>query len=165
MNNAIVVKRTTKADITAVSQILSQSWKAAFRDFFSSEELDQFASEKRFSSILENIIDGNVGELRVAMLDNTPVGQIFWVGDLESKKTEIVSLFTLPQMWRQGVGERLIRQAEAEIQNGLIEVWTFEKNVQARSFYEKMGYTFSAYTRKSEFAGLLEVQYVKRMTP
>lgn len=163
VNNSIVVQRATKADVIAISRILSQSWKAAFGDFFSLDELNQIASEKRFFSILENVIDGNKGELRVAMLDNTPVGQIFWVSDPKCGKTEIISLFTLPQVWGQGVGEQLLLQAEAEIQNGLIELWTFKKNVRARRFYEKMGYTLGMNIRKSDFAELLEVQYTKRV--
>lgn len=163
MNNSIVVQRATKADITAVSQILSQAWKAAFGDFFSLDELNQIASEERFFSILENVMGGNKGELRVALLDSTPVGQVFWVSDPKRAETEIISLFTLPQVWGKGVGKRLLLQAEAEIQNGLIGLWTFQKNVRARSFYEKMGYTLSTNIRKSEFAGLLEVQYTKRI--
>lgn len=79
MNDSIVVRQARKSDVMSISQILSQSWKAAFNDFFSPDELSQIASEERFFSILENVIVSNMGELRVATLDDTPVGEIFGI--------------------------------------------------------------------------------------
>lgn len=163
MNDSIVVRQARKSDVTSISQILSQSWKAAFNDFFSPDELSQIASEERFFSILENVIVSNMGELRVATLDDTPVGEIFWYSNPARNATEIISLFTLPQIWGKGVGKQLLLQAEAESQHNLMELWTFQKNARARRFYEKMGYTLSANMRASDFVGLSEVQYVKEL--
>lgn len=81
MNDSIVVRQARKSDVMSISQILSQSWKAAFNDFFSPDELSQIASEERFFSILENVIVSNMGELRVATLDDTPVGQVSITAD------------------------------------------------------------------------------------
>ncbi len=163
MNDSIVVQRATKTDILAISGILSQSWRAAFGDFISLDELDRIASEERFCLILENVLSGDKGQLRVALLNDIPVGQVFWISDPERVETEIISLFTLPQVWGKGVGKRLLLQVEAESQNEVMVLWTFQKNVRARRFYEKMGYTLNTNIRKSEFAGLLEVQYTKRI--
>lgn len=72
MNDSIVVQRATKTDILAISGILSQSWKAAFGDFISLDELDRIASEERFCLMLENVLSGDKGQLRVALLNDTP---------------------------------------------------------------------------------------------
>lgn len=47
MDNSIVVQQATKADVLPIAQILSQSWRAAFKELFSSDELTQIASEKK----------------------------------------------------------------------------------------------------------------------
>ena len=61
------------------------------------------------------------------------------------------------------MGKQLLLQVEKEVQSEVIEIWTFEKNKRARSFYEKMGYELSENVRKSEFDGLLEVKYIKKI--
>ena len=167
MDNSIVVQQATKADVLPIAQILTQSWRGAFKELVSSDELTQIASEKRFCFILENVLSCDKGHLRMALRGGDPAGEIFWLSGQQNMDAEIVSLFVVPQAWGQGVGKQLLLQAEKEIQaerdNELIELWTFQKNVHAQNFYERMGYTCSKRMRKSEFGGLLEIQYIKNV--
>lgn len=163
MNNSIVIRQARKTDISFISKVISQSWKVAFQEYFSLEKLNQIASEERFFTVIDSVLSCNKGSLRVALIDNELVGEVFWFCDLESSTTEIISLFTLPQVWGNGVGKQLLLQVEKEVQSEVIEIWTFEKNKRARSFYEKMGYELSENVRRSEFDGLLEVKYIKKI--
>jgi len=47
-------------------------------------------------------------------------------------------LYLHPEHQRQGIGSRLLRRA-MQTQTAL-QLWTFQKNVQARSFYEQHGF-------------------------
>lgn len=67
----------------------------------------------------------------MALRGGDPAGEIFWLSGQQNMDAEIVSLFVVPQAWGQGVGKQLLLQAEKEIQaerdNELIELWTFQK--------------------------------------
>ena len=86
-------------------------------------------------------------------------GFICWQDAEES--TELIALHTLPESWGTGLGHALMTDALAQMGDKTVYLWAFKKNVRARRFYEKHGFTWDGSERISEFDDALEVRYVK----
>lgn len=73
--------------------------------------------------------------------------QVVWVGESEGRVVGYVSLdgpmlndlYVLPGMQGQGAGSALLAKAR-ELSPGELSLWTFQRNEQARRFYEQRGF-------------------------
>ena len=87
-------------------------------------------------------------EMRAWVRDILLVRETTWVAsvgdDLSGFMTldndEIDQLYLHPEMRRRGIGSALVAHAKTQSPNGLRLV-TFQKNLTARAFYEKHGFT------------------------
>lgn len=61
------------------------------------------------------------------------------VGIIAFKEDWIEQFYILPAFQRQGIGSALLKKAQQNYP--LLQLWTFQKNKTARSFYEKHGFT------------------------
>ncbi|HEY9330224.1 MAG TPA: GNAT family N-acetyltransferase [Streptomyces sp.] len=75
-----------------------------------------------------------VAELRKDGGAAEPVGFVSVDGD------EIEQLYLRPDMRRRGIGTRLLAKARERSPQGL-GLYTFQRNTEARSFYERHGFT------------------------
>lgn len=166
MDKKIIVKKADRKDIGDLASIMSQSWKAAFCELIDEESLNQFADENRFEEILSRVHSSGMGNLYIAYMNNKPVGEIFWYM-AEEKHAEILSVHSIKEVWGTGLGAEMFRHIERDIVNieGIEEIylWTFEKNIRACKFYEKMGFINTNELRESDFEGINEVKYLKRI--
>jgi len=69
-----------------------------------------------------------------------------WIAESEKilgfcafKKGWVDHLYISPEYQGQGIGKRLLMKAMED--NERLQLWTFQKNVAARSFYERQGFT------------------------
>ncbi len=67
-----------------------------------------------------------------AVLDQRLVGVIAY------GQNEIDQLYVLPDFQAKGIGTMLLRRAQEEMDE--IELWTFQRNANARRFYEHHGF-------------------------
>ncbi len=95
-----------------------------------------------------------VGPSRDADLDVSLVGEIW-------------GIYIVPDRWRQGIGTRLVRDAEGMLRaRGYREIvlWVLEGNMDARGFYEAMGFELDGASRIVELGRPLQaVRYRKAM--
>ncbi|WP_183862353.1 MULTISPECIES: GNAT family N-acetyltransferase [unclassified Rhizobium] len=60
------------------------------------------------------------------------------VGVIAYGENEIEQLYVLPEFQARGIGSMLLHRAQEEMDE--IELWTFQKNTNARRFYERNGF-------------------------
>jgi GNAT superfamily N-acetyltransferase len=61
------------------------------------------------------------------------------VGIIAFKQGWIEQLYILPEFQGQGIGSALLRQAQQTFPH--LQLWTFQRNMQAQKFYGKHGFT------------------------
>jgi len=80
---------------------------------------------------------------------------------------EIWGIYLAPSYWRKGIGRFLCGQAEKMLASrgfSVATLWVLEKNVQARRFYEAMGFAADGVTKEIDLgARLVAVRYSKRL--
>ena len=59
-------------------------------------------------------------------------------GIIAFKQGWIEQLYILPELQGQGIGSTLLRQAQQTFPH--LQLWTFQRNMQAQKFYEKHGF-------------------------
>jgi len=77
---------------------------------------------------------------------------------------ELICIHSLCDKWHQGYGSAVLCHVLDEMRAaGYAEVvlWVFEKNGNARRFYEKHGFRAS-YTKKQTY-GAVEIMYLKKL--
>jgi GNAT superfamily N-acetyltransferase len=70
------------------------------------------------------------------------------VGIIAFTSDWVNQLYVLPDAQRRGIGSKLLAVAQAEAAN--LQLWTFQKNVLARKFYEAKGFVAIKQTDGSE---------------
>ncbi|WP_291582236.1 GNAT family N-acetyltransferase [Clostridium sp. UBA6640] len=156
-------------DAKVLGDIHSKSWKTAYKDIVPDEILNNITSEKRkisFEKILSEALEENI---LIFEEEEKAVG-FMCIGkcrdeDKDDFCGEIVAMYLLPQYWNQGIGTKLITHGMNELINRNykhITLWVLEGNVNARRFYEKIGFHHDG-TVKEIYIGkkLNEYRYIK----
>lgn len=85
--------------------------------------------------------------------------------DLDNTYGEIWGIYLLPSFWRQGIGTVFIDWGIEELkQKGYrkISLWVLEDNMNARRFYEKMGFMHDGTVKELNIGKPLnEIRYIK----
>ena len=141
------IRSATKEDAGVLARIHVDAWQAAYRTIVPDSFLERFTVEKRTKAFYE-AVQNHSEETYVVQLGDQAVG-ILTIGknrddDLDKELVgEIWGIYLDPAYWRQGIGARLVREAEAKLlargYNELV-LWVFRDNWNARKFYQKMGY-------------------------
>ena len=157
--------RKTKPDddFDAISRIYARSWKAAYKEIVPREHLDGLPDTKWSRTLRQSewtslvlIEDGKyVGTASVCHARDETMYD--W--------GEVVSVYLLPEYFGRGYGKPLIEAAIEELKRmgyRFIYLWTLEENRQARSFYEKNGFSASPDRLTLNIGGkdLVEIRYV-----
>lgn len=152
-------------DASAAAQIRAAASLAGFSDYISRETLlrltDPAEYEKRYLYALK---DGSLRFL-VGYSENKCSAMLSWC-QLSDTCGEIVSLHVSPETWGTGFAAAMMDTALDEMKaSDLNEVilWTFEKNIRARRFYEKMGFLTEGVKRSSAYDGEPELCYRRKL--
>lgn len=159
------------ADITdaeIMGEIHSRSWKAAYKNIVPDSILNKISAENRqkyFEKVLSERIEENV----LIYADDKAVG-LMCIGKCRDIDQgigcgEIWGIYLLPEYWNRGIGTYLINWGLNELKNRKfrkVTLWVLEENLNARTFYEKMGFRHDG-TIKEIFLGkkLKEYRYEK----
>lgn len=125
MNAGIVVRDYRPGDLEAVADILRSATRLAYSFMAWTHSDDSYAD---FIAATLETWDA----VRVAEAGGNPVGFACLEGDL------LDQLFVLPSWQGQGVGSLLLDDIKRLRPKGF-RLYTFEKNLAARAFYEKRG--------------------------
>jgi putative acetyltransferase len=162
-----MIRPATHNDIPRICEINVFAWRITHRGIASDDYLfNERTVVKRIERLQKTF---NVGVENYVYDDGVLKGSLT-VGlskdDDRQNKFELYALYVDPCMQRQGIGKILIQYAEQlAAQRGYqdISIWTFEQNINARAFYEKMGYTHDGVTMIHETFHAPAVRYIKNI--
>ncbi|KTD40416.1 GNAT family N-acetyltransferase [Legionella parisiensis] len=164
------IRTATLDDAEAIAQIHICSWQKMYRDFIPEVILQNLSLKDRTKQWYD-LIELGVKVL-IIEINNQIVGfaSICPFRDFseDSSMGEISAIYLHPDYWRMGLGTQLCLAAISELANQgykKILLWVFEDNIQARKFYDALGFEATSSTKLEEFyeggALLKEILYQK----
>jgi ribosomal protein S18 acetylase RimI-like enzyme len=142
----VTIRAARPDDASAVAILHASSWRSAYRGILRDDFLDGALDENRralWGARLSDgtqehqliLVDEDAGEIRgfaCAFIDADPQ----W-------GTLLDNLHVVPELKGQGLGRRLMSAVAAQVQQSaskpMLHLWAYEKNLAARSFYERLG--------------------------
>ena len=126
MSPAVAVRDAAPADLPAIAEVLKQATREAYTFMaWTHDDASYLAFVTRTFPTWSHV--------RVAEADGAVVGFACLEGDL------LYQLFVLPDRQGRGVGSRLLDDVKALKPAGFT-LYTFEKNLATRRFYERRGF-------------------------
>jgi ribosomal protein S18 acetylase RimI-like enzyme len=154
MGDTMNIRRATAHDAPLLARIHVDAWQAAYRGVVPASHLANFTYERR-EAAFRQALAANLEETYLIESDDQAIG-ILTLGasrdaDLDTRRTgEIWGIYITPRYWHQGIGTRLVAEAEQMLQaRGYrdIVLWVLEDNLNARRFYEKTGFALDGGSR------------------
>ena len=141
------IRRATPDDSQALAIVHIDSWRAAYRGFVPDAHLASLDYARRAEpfrqSLAANSEETYVAERNGGILGFLSLGHCR-DADVDHDSTgEIWGIYLVPEYWREGIGARLCRWAEAQLSSRgytVAVLWVFAENARARRFYEAMGF-------------------------
>jgi GNAT superfamily N-acetyltransferase len=163
--------RAQPDDAPRLAKIHVDSWQSAYHGIVPDAYLRGFTYQKR-EAAFRHAIESGEEETYLLNKDGRDIG-ILTLGqcrdaDLDSATIgEIWGIYISPDHWRHGVGRLLVQEAERLLHTrGCLEIvlWVLERNMEARYFYEAMGYHQDGATKVVELGKPLNVvRYAKKL--
>jgi ribosomal protein S18 acetylase RimI-like enzyme len=161
------IRLATPADVPTLARVHVATWQAAYRGILPDAQLvglslvdaetnwhGNMNRQERTNLVAE--VNGEVagfvafGPTRDPDLDPVSIGEIY-------------GIYLHPSVWRSGYGRALMDEALRRLSDdGFIEVmlWTWERNVRARAFYERLGFLTDIAVKSDRFGPrLTELRY------
>ncbi len=133
-------------DAKILGEIHSRSWKVAYKGIVPDKILENITVQKRQKYFEEALANG-WEEDAIISKNNEDVGFICIGGCRDTDKTsicgEIWGIYLLPEYWNMGIGSELTNWGINELKKrnyNQVTLWVLEKNINARKFYEKLGF-------------------------
>ncbi|MCL2321749.1 MAG: GNAT family N-acetyltransferase [Oscillospiraceae bacterium] len=152
------------SDVSRIAEIHVFGWRCAYKGIVS----DDFLFNKM-------LVSKQISYFSVAILNNIEESYVFDDGIIKafltigacrdedkSKTFELWGIYVDPFMKRQGIGSKMVHYCERiAIQRRFDEVclWVLEKNINARKFYEKLGYFPDGKRKFIEPLDVIELRY------
>lgn len=165
MNNKI--RKARNGDEKTLAFIQTESWKSAFADIISTDDLKKYTDIEKAETMYENVLKSRYAEISILEIDGRPHCIAAWSKARNpefSNSAELICIHSLCDNWGKGYGTMMINHILDEIKNSgynSVVLWVFEKNTRARSFYEKHGFVLTDNTQTSY--GAVEVMYRKNI--
>ena len=161
-----MIRKMELPDINRVAEIHVFGWRSAYRAFISDDFLFNKITVSKSMRNFENAISHNAQESYA--YDDGILKAFMTIGTCrDADKTESFELWGIyvdPYMQRQGIGSKMITFCETKAtERGYADIclWVFEKNQNARLFYEKFGYRPDGTRKDIEFLAATEMRYIK----
>ncbi len=163
----IKIRKARNGDEKTLAFIQTESWKSAFADIISTDDLKKYTDIEKAETMYENVLKSRYAEISILEIDEKPHCIAAWSKARNpefSDSAELICIHSLCDNWGKGYGTMMINHILDEIKNSgynSVVLWVFEKNTRARSFYEKHGFELTDNTQISYDA--VEVMYRKEL--
>lgn len=161
----VSIRKAVPGDEQVLAYIQTESWKAAFADILSTEELVRCTNLQRAKQMYHNVLRREGCNTAIELVDDHPHCIAAWGTnrcDLGDTVGELICIHSLQNNWAKGYGSAMMEYVLAQLQQANYEsviLWVFEENIRARKFYEKHGFTLTE--QKKLANGIAEVMYIK----
>ena len=171
-NSTPVIRFAVFEDAEAIAINHIRSWQEMYKDFIPESILQNLSVQQRTQE-WQDLINQGV-KILVLEIDHKMVGfaSICEFRDVkpDALNGEFSAIYLHPDHWRQGLGTQLCKIALSELSKlgfKSVYLWVLSDNLQARRFYESLGFVVTDYTRIEEFyeggALLEEILYKKTL--
>lgn len=163
----ITIREAEPGDEKILAYIQTESWKSAFADIISAEDMERCTDIAKAEAMYENVFKSGYAEMSVLEIDGKPHCIAAWSKSRNpqfSDCAELICIHSLCDKWGKGYGSMMMNHIIDEINNSgynSVLLWVFEKNTRARTFYEKHGFELTDNTQISY--GAVEVMYRKKL--
>ena len=163
----IKIRKARNGDEKTLAYIQTESWKSAFANIISADDLKKYTDIVKAESMYKNVLKSGYAEISVLEIDGKPHCIAAWSKARNpefSDSAELICIHSLCDNWGKGYGTMMINHILDEIKNSgynSVVLWVFEKNTRARSFYEKHGFVLTGNTQTA--CGAVEVMYRKNL--
>ncbi len=161
----IKIRKARNGDEKTLAYIQTESWKSAFANIISADDLKKYTDIVKAESMYKNVLKSGYAEISVLEIDGKPHCIAAWSKARNpefSDSAELICIHSLCDNWGKGYGTMMMNHIFNEIKNSgynSVVLWVFEKNTRARSFYEKHGFVLTDNTQTTY--GAVEVMYRK----
>lgn len=161
----ITIRKAELGDEKMLAYIQTESWKSAFADIISSDDMEKCTDIVKAEAMYENVLKSGYAEVSILEIDGKPHCIAAWSKARNpqfSDCAELICIHSLCDNWGQGYGSMMMNHIIDEIKKtgyNSVLLWVFEKNTRARSFYENHGFKLTNNTQISYDA--VEVMYRK----
>lgn len=161
----ITIREAEPGDEKILAYIQTESWKSAFADIISAEDMERCTDIAKAEAMYENVFKSGYAEMSVLEIDGKPHCIAAWSKSRNpqfSDCAELICIHSLCDKWGKGYGSMMMNHIIDEIKKSgynSVLLWVFKKNTRARRFYEKHGFELTDNTQISYDA--VEVMYRK----
>ncbi len=159
------IRKAKSGDEKILAYIQIESWKFAFADIISAEDMERYTDIAKAEAMYENVIKSGYAEMSILEIDGKPHCIAAWSKSRKpqfSDCAELICIHSLCDNWGQGYGSMMMNHIIDEIKKSgynSVLLWVFKKNTRARRFYEKHGFELTDNKQISYDA--VEVMYRK----
>ena len=163
----VKIRKAIPGDEQVLAYIQTESWKAAFVDILSPEELERCTNLEKAEQMYHNVLRRDGCNMAIEFVDGKPHCIAAWGTnrcDLGDAVGELICIHSLQNNWAKGYGSAMMEFVLAQLQQAQYEsviLWVFEDNTRARKFYEKHGFELTG--QKKPANGIAELMYKKRL--
>ena len=161
----ISIRKAEPGDEKILAHIQTESWKAAFTDILSPEELERCTNLEKAEQMYHSVLRREGCNMAIEFAENQPHCIAAWGKnrcDLGDAVGELICIHSLQNNWAKGYGSAMMEYVLAQLQQEgykSVILWVFEANTRARKFYEKHGFEL---TKQKKLAnGIAELMYAK----
>lgn len=163
----IEIRRAKLSDVEGMSVVVDSAWCENYKEIFSSEQIAEYTGENRRKSFA-NLVN-NSKDVFVLLHDNE-IAAVCAAQTCEDKLfegyAEIMLMYVHPKFQHQGFGSKLLLHTLDEMRSkgylyAILD--TAEKNVNARRFYEKLGFTERNTDESRKFDDVTRIIYTIKL--
>lgn len=140
------IRRAVLGDEETLALIQTESWKAAFADILSPEELKRCTELEKAITMYRKILSAGYGNGYILEVERKPHCIAYWAKTRENNMpgyAELICIHSLSDRWRKGYGSEMMERTLADIKEAgynKVMLWVFVENERARKFYEAKGF-------------------------
>lgn len=163
----ILMRKAKLGDEKILAYIQTESWKSAFTEIISAENMGKCTDIVKAEAMYENVLKSGYAEMSILEIDGKPHCIAAWSKARNpqfSDCAEIICIHSLSENRGKGYGSMMMNHILKEIQDSEYDsviLWVFEKNTRARRFYKNHGFELTDNTQISYDA--VEVMYRKEL--
>lgn len=153
------MRRAQCADAAAIAVVHVDAWRAAYQGLMQQRYLTQLTYADR-REMWEQWLSSPNPDLGVFVAELQTVVVGFVSAGRARKETQVGELFSInvaPELWGNGVGKRLLTQAQGWLRSrGFAEavLWVVPQNQRARGFYAAHGWRDDGAQRTERLLGV-----------
>lgn len=157
------IRKAIPGDEKILAYIQRESWKAAFGDILSPEELERCTNPEKAEQMYHGVLRREGCNMAIGYAENQPHCIAAWGANrcgLGDNVGELICIHSLPGNWGKGYGSAMMAYVLDQLQQAQYEdviLWVFEANQRARKFYEKHGFVLTEHKKMAK--GITELMY------